>query len=53
MSMVEPTTVDQDHPAGVYDPNNQYDRWQRGEIDLTENRASSARPKPPRCAKRR
>ena len=24
-------------PAGVYDPNNQYDRWQRGEIDLTEN----------------
>jgi hypothetical protein len=24
-------------PAGVYDPNNQYDRWQRGEIDLLEN----------------
>jgi len=24
-------------PAGVYDPNNQYDRWQRGEIDLMEN----------------
>ncbi len=38
MSMVEPTTVDlRTIPAGVYDPNNQYDRWQRGEIDLTEN----------------
>jgi hypothetical protein len=23
-----------DIPAGVYDPSNQYDRWQRGEIDL-------------------
>ena len=36
--MVEPTTVDlRTIPAGVYDPNNQFDRWQRGEIDLTEN----------------
>ena len=26
----------QDIPANVYDPNNQYDRWQRGEIDLIE-----------------
>lgn len=25
-----------DIPAGVYDPNNQFDRWQRGEIDLDE-----------------
>ena len=34
MSMVEPTTVDlRTIPAGVYDPNNQFDRWQRGEID--------------------
>mgnify|MGYP001344906830 FL=1 len=24
-------------PAGVYDPDNQYDRWQRGEIDLLED----------------
>ncbi len=24
-------------PAGVYDPNNQFDRWQRGEIDLLED----------------
>ncbi|MCB8950256.1 MAG: hypothetical protein H6653_19795, partial [Ardenticatenaceae bacterium] len=32
-----PTTVNlADIPAGVYDPNNQYDRWQRGEIDLEE-----------------
>ncbi|MCB8939829.1 MAG: proprotein convertase P-domain-containing protein [Ardenticatenaceae bacterium] len=32
-----PTTVNlADVPAGVYDPNNQYDRWQRGEIDLQE-----------------
>ena len=32
-----PTTVNlADIPAGVYDPNNQYDRWQRGEIDLQE-----------------
>ena len=38
MFMVEPTTVDlRTIPAGVYDPNNQFDRWQRGEIDLTEN----------------
>ncbi|MCI0397213.1 MAG: Ig-like domain-containing protein [Chloroflexi bacterium] len=26
-----------DVPPGVYDPNNQYDRWQRGEIDLDEH----------------
>ncbi|MCA9971721.1 MAG: hypothetical protein KC425_15960 [Anaerolineales bacterium] len=25
-----------DIPAGVYDPDNQYDRWQRGEIDLEQ-----------------
>ncbi|MCA9954988.1 MAG: hypothetical protein KC434_09730, partial [Anaerolineales bacterium] len=32
-----PTVVNlADVPAGVYDPNNQYDRWQRGEIDLVE-----------------
>jgi subtilisin-like proprotein convertase family protein len=32
-----PTTVNlADVPAGVYDPDNQYDRWQRGEIDLQE-----------------
>ncbi|MBK8902097.1 MAG: proprotein convertase P-domain-containing protein [Anaerolineaceae bacterium] len=32
-----PTVVNlADIPAGVYDPNNQYDRWQRGEIDLQE-----------------
>ena len=38
MSIVEPVVVDlRTIPAGVYDPNNQYDRWQRGEIDLTEN----------------
>lgn len=38
MSIAEPTVVDlRTIPAGVYDPNNQYDRWQRGEIDLTEN----------------
>ena len=38
MFMAEPTTVDlRTIPAGVYDPNNQFDRWQRGEIDLTEN----------------
>lgn len=24
-------------PAGVYDPNNQLDRWKRGEIDIEEN----------------
>lgn len=36
--VVQPTTVDlRDIPAGVYDPNNQYDRWQRGEIDLLED----------------
>ena len=26
-----------DAPAGVYDPDNMYDRWMRGEIDLDEN----------------
>ena len=32
-----PVTVDlRDIPSGVYDPNNQYDRWQRGEIDIEE-----------------
>ncbi len=32
-----PTTVNlADIPAGVYDPNNQYARWRRGEIDLQE-----------------
>ncbi len=36
--VAQPTTVDVSAiPAGVYDPNNQYDRWQRGEIDLMEN----------------
>ena len=29
-------------PAGVYDPDNQFDRWQRGEIDLHED--ESIRP---------
>ncbi|MEZ4541259.1 MAG: Ig-like domain-containing protein [Chloroflexota bacterium] len=36
--IVEATAVDVSTiPPGVYDPNNQYDRWQRGEIDLMEN----------------
>lgn len=36
-SLSFPTVVNlADVPAGVYDPNNQYDRWQRGEIDLVE-----------------
>jgi hypothetical protein len=26
-----------DVAPGIYDPNNQFDRWQRGEIDLEEN----------------
>jgi hypothetical protein len=35
MDTVEPVNVDMsDVPAGVYDPNNQYDRWLRGEIDV-------------------
>lgn len=35
---VSPVAVNlSDIPVGVYDPNNQYDRWQRGEIDLEEN----------------
>lgn len=34
---VRPTVVNlKDIPAGVYDPNNQLDRWKRGEIDLDE-----------------
>lgn len=39
-----PTMVDlADVPAGVYDPNNQYDRWLNGEIDLDqENLVSRA-----------
>lgn len=33
-----PVTVDlHDIPAGVYDPDNQLDRWMRGEIDIFEN----------------
>lgn len=36
--IVQATTADLSAiPAGVYDPNNQYDRWQRGEIDLLED----------------
>ncbi len=32
---VSPVSVNlRDIPAGVYDPNNQYDRWLRGEIDM-------------------
>jgi hypothetical protein len=32
-----PTVVNlRDIPAGVYDPDNQLDRWRRGEIDLNE-----------------
>lgn len=34
---VRPVAVNlREIPAGVYDPNNQFDRWQRGEIDLDE-----------------
>lgn len=34
---VSPVVVNlQDIPAGVYDPNNQLDRWKRGEIELDE-----------------
>lgn len=34
---VDPVTVDlADIEPGVYDPNNQYDRWQNGELDLDE-----------------
>lgn len=33
-----PVVVDlRDVPPGVYDPNNQFDRWKRGEIDIEEN----------------
>jgi hypothetical protein len=36
-ALVSPVTVNlADIPAGVYDPDNQYDRWLRGEIDLDE-----------------
>jgi hypothetical protein len=45
-ALVEPVTVNLlDIPESVYDPNNQYDRWQRGEIDLEEEmgRISPAR----------
>lgn len=35
---VSPVVVNlADVPANVYDPNNQFDRWQRGEIDLNEH----------------
>jgi hypothetical protein len=35
LEAVEPVNVEMsDVPAGVLDPNNQYDRWLRGEIDL-------------------
>ncbi len=38
VTVAEPVTVDLSQvPSGVYDPNNQFDRWQRGEIDLLEN----------------
>ena len=38
LAIAQPVTVDLSTiPAGVLDPNNQYDRWQRGEIDLLEN----------------
>ena len=42
---VEPVEVHlRDIPAGVFDPRNQYDRWQRGEIDIdeTEGRLTQA-----------
>jgi hypothetical protein len=36
--LIQPVAVNlQDIPAGVYDPDNQYDRWMRGELDLMEN----------------
>lgn len=36
-AVASPVVVNlKDIPAGVYDPNNQYDRWLRGEIDLDE-----------------
>jgi hypothetical protein len=35
--LVSPVVVNlKDIPPGVYDPNNKYDRWLRGEIDLDE-----------------
>jgi hypothetical protein len=35
LEAVEPVNVEMsDVPAGVLDPNNQYDRWLRGEIDM-------------------
>ncbi len=40
---VSPVVVDlRQIPAGVYDPNNQLDRWRRGELDLAE--ADGIRP---------
>ena len=42
--VAEPSVADLSAiPAGVYDPNNQLDRWKRGEIDLTENERHSPR----------
>jgi PKD repeat protein len=36
--LVEPVVVNLHNiPAGVYDPDNQYDRWLRGEIDLDQD----------------
>ncbi len=36
-AVASPVVVNlRDIPAGVYDPNNQYDRWLRGEIDMGE-----------------
>jgi hypothetical protein len=40
LTVASPTVVDLNTiPAGVFDPNNQLDRWKRGEIDLTEDEA--------------
>lgn len=37
MTKVDPVIVDlAGIEPGIYDPNNQYDRWQKGEIDLDE-----------------
>lgn len=37
LQIAEPVTVNLSHiPAGVPDPNNQYDRWLRGDLDLDE-----------------
>ncbi|HUM70628.1 MAG TPA: hypothetical protein PLK31_17485, partial [Chloroflexota bacterium] len=38
MEAIEPVVVNlTDIPPNVYDPNNLYDRWLRGEVDLDEN----------------